>query len=213
MARSRLHKRYRKHRRNPGDGPKANPPLMQDVFEWIGPGFAGFAATRFLSHVAATQIAKHKPSLGKHAGALASVGSFLAAWFLANKWKPIAKYQMPLVVGAGLAAAQSLLQLYVPKLGILVSDASPHVGLIAQEKRRLQNGGIRPEDLTPVDDDPNEYTYNDEFDAGRMDNVQTRADVRAATTAQPAPEDDLSELDLDDAAGQAQNMGIFGGAN
>jgi len=210
MARS-LHKRYkRKYRRNPsGDSaPRANPPLAQDIFGWIGPGFAGFAATRLLTRIAATQIAKHRPTLGKHAGAAASVGAFLAAWFLANRWKALAQYQMPLIVGSGLAAAQSLLQLYVPRIGWVVSDATPQIA--AQQARRIR--GPRPEELQPVDDDPDEYVYNDYYDAGRQDQAQTRADASAPARASSSTEDDdLSDLDLDEVGGQGVSMGIFGG--
>lgn len=208
MARSRLSKRYkRRYRRNPGEGSSArpNPPLFTDLAEFIGPGFAGFAATRFLTRLAATQIAKRAPKMGKHAGAAASVGSFLAAWFLANRVKWLAKYQMPLVVGSGLAAIQSLLQLYVPKLGWMVADASPQ---IAAEARSAQLGP-HPDDLEPIDDDPNEYVYNDSYDAGRVNQTQHRADQAAsAASSAPPADDDLSDLDLEE-MGQTQNMGIF----
>lgn len=208
MARSRLHKRYkRRYRRNPdGGGTRANPPLFQEVAEFIGPGFAGFAATRLLTRVAATQIAKRAPKLGKHAGAAASVGSFLAAYFLAHRWKWLAKYQMPIVVGSGLAALQSLIQLYVPKLGLLVADASP---VLAAQTRAAQLGP-NPDTLQPIDDDPNEYVYDDSFDAGRMDQAQHHADQHAATAASSSSDDDLSDLDLEDlGAGVGVGAGIF----
>lgn len=205
MARSRLHKRYkRKYRRNPSDGPKANPPLASDIWDWIGPGFAAFAATRFLTRIVAVQVAKRKPSLGKHAGAIASAASFAASWFLANRVKMIAKYQMPLIVGSGIAAAQSLVQLYIPKLGVLVADATPQLAA-----PKMVAPGIRAEDLRVIDDeDPDEYVYNDSFDAGRQDATQNAADAAAATSARA---DDLDDLDLSDIAGSTQNMGIFGG--
>jgi hypothetical protein len=206
MARSRLHKRYkRRYRRNPdGGSARSNPPLFQDIAEFIGPGFAGFAATRLLTHVAATQIAKRAPKLGKHAGAAASVGAFLSAWFLANRVKWLAKYQMPLIVGSGLAAAQSLLQLYIPKLGWMVSDASPQIAAEASARSL----GPNPDNLQPIDDDPNEYVYNDSYDAGRVDSTQHRADQQAATSAAPPPDDDLSDLDLEE-MGQGVGGGIF----
>src|SRR5688572_30273207 len=205
---SRLHRRYkRKYRRNPPEGgaPRRNPPLATDLLEWIGPGFAAFAASRLLTRLAATELAKRKPSLGKHAGAAAAVGSFLAAWFLANRWKAIAKYQMPLIVGSGLAALQSVVQLYLPKLGVLVADATPQIAL-RQQQARLSP---RPEDLVAVDDDPNDYVYNDSFDAGRMDAQQTRADQTAPAQPTAAQEDDLSDLDLEEYGGQGVTSGIF----
>lgn len=204
MARSKLHKRYkRRYRRNPDSGgTRSNPPLMTEVAEFIGPGFAGFAATRLLTYVASTQIAKRAPKMGKHAGAAASVGAFAAAYFLAHRWKWLAKYQMPLIVGSGIAAAQSLLQLYFPKLGWMVSDASPQ--LTAQRQQQI---GPDPSTLEPIDDDPDEYVYNDSYNAGRMDATQHAAD-QAAGGAAASPDDDLADLDLED-LGQGVGSGIF----
>lgn len=212
MARSRLHRRYGRRPRSKDSGPRHNPPLLSDLTEWIAPGFAGFAATRFLTYIAATQIAKRKPSLGKHAGAVASVGSFLAAWYLADKVKYLAKYQMPLVVGSGLAAVQSLLQLYVPKVGWIVSDATPELAA-QQPQQQLPPGVTSSDQLREIDDDPNAYVYNDSFDAGRVSSPQQRADRQPAATdvASQTDEDLLAELDLEDQAGQAANLGIFGG--
>jgi len=126
-----LQRRYkgskRRREREGSPAPKHNPPLTMDLVEFIGPGFAGFAASRFVSYVASTQISKRAPSWGKHAGAGAAVGTFLAAWLLANKWKWLAKYQMPLIVGSGIAALQTLVQLYIPRVGWMVSDASPQL--------------------------------------------------------------------------------------
>ena len=127
---ARLHRRY-KHRRSRRSGsdpaPRRNPPLFADLAEWVGPGFAGFAATRFATRVAATQIAKRKPSWGKHVGAGVSVGAFLAAWFLAHRVRWLAKYHTPITVGAAIAALQSIIQLYIPRLGWMLADATPEL--------------------------------------------------------------------------------------
>jgi hypothetical protein len=169
--RRRLHTRYK---RNPSSSaPRHNPPLLAEVGAFILPGFAGFAATRFLTRIAATQVAKVKPNMGKHAGVLTSTAAFLAAWFLAHRIKWIAQYQQPIVVGAGLAAIQSILQLYFPTLGWIVSDATPELAAptLAETSQMVTapNGQqYRMSDLTDLDDDPNEFTYNDSYDAGRM---------------------------------------------
>jgi hypothetical protein len=49
-----------KFRRRHGE-PRRNPPLSTDVVAQIIPGFAAFAATRFVTRTAATQIAKRWP--------------------------------------------------------------------------------------------------------------------------------------------------------
>jgi hypothetical protein len=202
--RRRLHHRYR---RNPSSSsaPTRNPPLLSEIGEYILPGFGGFAATRFLTRIAATQVAKYRPNLGKHAGVLTSVGSFFAAWFLAHRVRWIAKYQQPIVVGAGLAAIQSILQLYLPKIGWMVSDATPaelsEGSGSTQQLVTAPNGQrFRMEDLQPIDEDPNEFTYDDSFDAGRMSREHN------------VPRAGSAEDDLDDLEGVPQAAGIFGGS-
>ena len=164
MARKRrLSKRYR---RNPETSSRSNPPLFTDLAEFIGPGFASFAATRLLTRIAATQIAKKKPTWGKHAGALASLASFFALWWGANRVKWLERYHTPLVVGSGIAALQSVLQLYIPRLGWMVSDATPQIA--DESGLQLDESGGQPtvQGMEYLDEDPNEYSNNDQFDPG-----------------------------------------------
>lgn len=205
MARSRLHRRYA--RKNPAADPRPNPPLFSELAEFVAPGFAGFAATRFATRIAATQIAKRAPSWGKHAGAGVSVAAFLASWFLAHRLRWLAKYQMPITVGAAIAAMQSLVQLYAPRLGWMVADASPEL-----DQAPVTQQLTAPPELQPVDDDPNEYTYNDSYDAGRYSHEQRRPQPGAGP-ARTTDEVDPSELAIDDAIGQSQNLGVFSTSN
>ena len=205
---ARLNRRYRKRkRRNPDSPPSSSsgPPLLAEIGEFVLPGFAGFAATRFGTRIAAQQIGQRYPntSWGKHAGAVASVGAFVAAWMLAHKWKWLAKYQTPLVVGSAIAAIQSIIQLYVPKLGWMIADASPD--LAANGTSQLQTGGggttsALPPGMTPVNDDPNLYVYNDQYDAGNYAQPATGSQQAAPATQNTDNYDDLA---VDD------SMGIF----
>lgn len=203
--RSRLHRRYgkRRDRARSGSGsePRRNPPLMSDLVEWVGPGFASFAATRFATRVAATQIAKRKPSWGKHAGAGVSIGAFLAAWFLGHRLKWLGKYHTPITVGAAIAALQSLIQLYIPKLGWMVSDASPELAAAEPTADPLSVAAAQHQ-LRPVNEDPNEYTYNDSYDAGRYSPAQQGAGGGSDGV-------DPADLQVDDMMGQSANLGVF----
>jgi hypothetical protein len=208
---ARLHRRY-KHRRSRRTGsdpaPRRNPPLFTDLAEWVGPGFAGFAATRFATRVAATQIAQRKPSWGKHVGAGVSVGAFLAAWFLAHRVKFLAKYHTPITVGAAIAALQSLIQLYVPKLGWMLADASPEL----ESAKAVAGAGtqLAPAlNLMPANDDPNEYTYNDMFDPGRYNKDGQSPPIIGRDGPGGPAVDELADLAIDDAIGQSQNLGVF----
>lgn len=215
MARKRrLHKRYGK-RRNPesSSGPRRNPPALQDLAEFIVPGFAAFAATRLLTRMAAVQIAKRSTTWGKHAGAIASVGSFLAAYFGAHRVKALEKHHTPIVVGSAIAAIQSIIQLYVPKLGWMIADASPDLAEQQQTQQQLAVAAPAPQaqrtiaaaKLQPVDDDPAWYTFDEKFDAGRY-----AKETGTAPPANPKVQDEealLAELNLDE--GSTQSMGIF----
>jgi hypothetical protein len=214
MARSRLHKRYVKTQTRA----RANPPLLTDIAEFAIPGFGGFAGTRFLTWITATQVAKRAPSWAKHAGAIASVGSFLAAWFLAHRVKWLEKHHTPIVVGSAIAAAQSLLQIYLPAVGWMVSDATPEVLATSQGNLSVQDKQIVQMQLQPTDEDPDEFMYNDSYDAGRHSGPHGRASMKTGAMPPtsgpggPAPSqtqgDDVSDLAIDDAIGQA-NLGVF----
>jgi len=206
MARSRLHKRY-------GSQPRHNPPLLTDLAEFALPGFAGFAGSRFLTRVAATQVEQRFPTWGKHAGAVASVGAFLASWFLAHKWKWLEKYHTPIVVGSAIATLQSLIQLYLPSMGWMVSDATPELASAAASQLDASQMPAPHLNLQPMNVDPNEYTYDDRYDAGRFSPVHhphasgAQADAGTSTpTDQSMSEDDLA---INDAIGQSANLGVF----
>lgn len=164
---ARVQRRYRKKKKNPSSpAPRGNPTAAVDILESAAPAFAAFAATRFGTRIASQVVAKHKPSLGKHAGALASVGAFFAAWLLAHRVKWLHKHHTPIVVGSAIAALQSLIQIYIPRLGWMVSDATPE--LAAGQTQQQQLSGP---DVEVLDEDPSMYTYNDAYDSGRYQNT------------------------------------------
>lgn len=210
----RIQRRYKsKKKKNPGgsSSPKHNPTTLADIGEFVGPGFAAFAATRFGTRVIATQVGKHKPSLGKHAGAVASVGAFFAAWLLAHRVKWLHKYHTPIVVGAAIAALQSLIQLYIPRLGWMVADATPEIGAASTKT----DGSIPLEDFEATDEDPDAYTYNDSYDAGRYgtetagQRQQHRPPGAAGQPGATATGDDIMDSEMN--ADEAEMGGIFQG--
>ena len=210
MARSRLHRRYGKKRRSSSE-PKHNPPLLADLAEWAGPGFASFATTRFLTRIVTQKVNEKKPSWGKHAGVGVSVGSFLLLWYLGHKIKWIAKYHTPITVGSAIAAAQSILQLYLPQVGWMIGDATPEVAAAATAGGATALTARSIPQLEPMpDEDPNEYTYNDSFDPGRYGIKQASAGpgAPAATNSSTMP-DLMPDDDLADLTGASAQMGVF----
>ncbi len=134
-----------------------NPPVAADLWNFVLPGFGGYAVSRVASRAVAIQVGKLKPSLGKHAGVIASLATFAAGWFLIHRWKPLAKYHTPLVVGAGIASLQTLVQSYLPMVGwVMDAPPSPMATILTA-----------PAAAAGLTDDGNDYfSYNDAFDAG-----------------------------------------------
>lgn len=197
-----------------------NPPLGVDIVQYIAPGFAAFAATRFLTRAATIQISKRYPKHAKHAGAIASLGSFAAAWFGAHRVRSLEKYHHPIVVGAGLAAIQSLVQIYLPMIGWIVSDATPDISskavaaksaqraISSPISRGLPSASVEP----PISEIPAGFeqidaaawnSFNDAFDKGGFVDQQPLPDEPPITPDEmDIPSDDMSEL-------MSDNMGIF----
>lgn len=210
--------KIRRRRKAGENNPKRNPPLGTDLVEYIAPGFAAFAATRVLTRIATVQITKRKPSLAKHAGAVAAIGAFIAAWWGAHRVKYLEKYHHPIVVGTGLATLQSLIQLYAPAFG-KVLDVNPQLApppapkLIASSPAQSTMPAAQPAAPIPQGFKPttaNEwYTYNDAYDAGSY-----KGKVEAAPPPVPGedlqPDTDVSDL-LDNSDLQLDNsdMGLF----
>lgn len=202
-------RRMRKRHRRPAPDYTPNPGgSMSDLSELAidaGAGFAAFAASRLLTRIASVQIEQRKPKWGKHAGAVAALAQVGLAYYAAPKVRSVAAYQVPIVLGTALAAAQSIIQLYIPKLAWMVSDASPELAETAGAVQALPASSgpvvrnIRPQ-LDPayevLDEDPDAYTFTDDFDAGRLVGSSTPPTANAAG-ADPMINDDLSLEDLD----------------
>lgn len=199
---ARMHKRYgKRRRRSTGESSshRSNPAGLAAVAEFALPGFGAFGASRFLSRIAAVQVARARPAWGKHAGVAAALLAAAAAYYGAPRVKALAKYEQPLTVGAVIALLQTFIQTYLPKLGWMLSDASPQ---LAEERTRGALADAAPvqsltDGLEELDEDPAAYTYNDSYDAGRTTPGPVPSTANAAG-ANPAVNDDL--VDLDDLA-------------
>jgi hypothetical protein len=202
--RRRSPRRRRRFSSNPG--PKSNPPLLTDIFEYALPGFGGFVATKLITNAACAQIAKRWPQYAKHAGALSSLGTFFGSWYLGHRVSFLARYHTPIVVGSAIATAQNLMQIYFPdKLAWIVGSpkqAAIESATQVQQVQQVQQAMIAqqnaapdlPDHLEEIQDDPSWYTFNDAYDAGRYKGTNA-----ADTSTMPAQQMDPSgEVDLDD---------------
>lgn len=210
-------KRFRKSkarraRRNPDDGGPSGTSVVQpiaEIGEFLLPAFGGFALTRFGTRAAATAISTRWPAYAKHAGALASLGSFGAAWLVSHRVKMLQRYTEPLTIGAGLAALQSLIQLYFPKLAWVVSDVTPD--LTSSATTQISSASPTSDDYEVLDDNYGAQDwrqYNDAGDPGayrtpQAANAQRQQAAAAASAADP--NFDFSD-DLDDMAVNAGSL-------
>ena len=101
---------------------KENPPPLEDLKDFIVPGFVGYAATRFVSRVVHKIILNRLPRFARHASVLSTFASAGAAWLAVHRIDKIKEYHTPVVVGSSIAALQSVVQAYFPKYGWIVSD-------------------------------------------------------------------------------------------
>jgi hypothetical protein len=205
---SKLIRRYkrRKKKSNPegggSSGYRGNPAAIAEIVEYLVPGFAGFAAARFVTYVSTTQVEKLKPTWGKAAGAAAAIAGFAAAWLGVHRVKALEKYHLAITVGAGIAAVQSLIQLYVPILGWMVADPTQQLAS-GSTTVSIPNANVPvptptaglPPGFEPVDDQ-NNWVYNDAYSSGRMD-AQQRAADQAGQAAQAQSNQDSVDVDAD----------------
>lgn len=196
---ARASRRFRKKKRNPERSYKSNPPLVSEVLEWAAPGLLGFAVTRTTTKLAVTQIQKRAPQYAGHAGAIASIGTFIAAWFFLNRIKFLEKYHTPIVVGSAIATAQNLIQIYAPSWASYFVDGPIDTSAGALPAGSSSDGtdindttSALPAGMTAVDDDPNNYVYNDQFDGGRSSQVARQQPSSSSVDTDDS--DDLSDL-------------------
>jgi hypothetical protein len=88
----------------------AKPRMVYQVAKLLGPGWAGFVATKVAGKLATDR-------LGKHAGTVANLGAFWAS-VKATDWKRLQPYQGQIVTGSAIGALDDVFQRYVePKPG------------------------------------------------------------------------------------------------
>lgn len=140
---------------NPGKLMKWVPEGLVDVV----PGFGAYAGSRLASRLAWKALAQKR--FGRHAAPLVGVGAVVGA-FLACRHPSLRKYAVPVLIGTGIAAVQTLMQTYLPSMGWVVSDWSS-----GQYQIGAGSGG---QALVPTGESFDDTAYYDETgDAGGAD--------------------------------------------
>lgn len=199
-------RRYSKRKRNPdeGGGLAGDLPDVGEVLELAIPGFAAFGASTLATRATTVFVAGKAPSMAKHAGVLTAAGVVALAWFFTRKSKFLHQYQTPIVVGTIIAGLKSVLQLYLPSLGWVVSDPTPELAAGSDAAALATTPQVAlPQGFKPVQDDPNLYTFDDRFDGSQ----QAQQSEGAGGAVQSAEDQLLADLEADQ---QKNGLGIFG---
>ncbi len=122
LTRSVAKRKRRKAKPRANPGPRRNPALTTDLWEFIVPGLVSYAAVRIAGRIAYKIGRKKSVAWAKHLGAI--VPAVVAAGgYLAVHTVPSArKYHAGVVIGATIGAVQSLAQAYIPQWSWILND-------------------------------------------------------------------------------------------
>lgn len=192
---SALARRLRKKRYRSNPSMRHNPPLFADMMELALPAAGGFIVTRALAKLALAAVERRWPSKSKHVAAAISAATFLGAWFAGHKVKFLEKYHGPITAGSFIAAAVNVFQIYIPKLGWFMGD--PTLLTAGGTTAAMMTAPALPDNVEVLDADPALYTWNDSYDAGRL---------QPSGTPKAPGKDAIADLLSED-----DDMGVFSG--
>lgn len=111
-------------RRRPRSNParEANPPVVEDLVHYVAPAAGGYAAGRIGSHLAVSFVPQHGRAMQGAASVSAPAAIAALAWYLAHRRSTSSPDRTwhGVMVGATIAALQSLLQSLTPALGVML---------------------------------------------------------------------------------------------
>lgn len=147
--RSKRANRKRRYRRNEGESAPAviKTSELTELAYTVGAGLGGYAATRFVARVAYTQAVKRGMKAAKHIGAGASAVAAVAAFFTSRHWDKLEEHHEAITIGAGIGAAQTVLQTYLPQYAWIVSDVKPEDAVVSESAIQKM---LRENDLEEV---------------------------------------------------------------
>lgn len=99
-----------------------NPGFAVDLASRIVPGIAAYTAARVGGRIAFGVTSKRYPKFSKHAGPLGTIATAAIIWLGAHKVKYLTPYHDAIIVGSSIAAAQTILQTYIPQYGWIMND-------------------------------------------------------------------------------------------
>ncbi len=119
-------KRNLKKRSNPSAVAKEADGIISHTWAELAtmalPGLGGYAGGRAAGWLTYRVLKKRSPRLAKHAGPLGSVAFAIGASYATRRFESLQKYDLPIIVGAWIAALQSGLQTYAPAMSWVLGD-------------------------------------------------------------------------------------------
>jgi len=206
MAKSKLARRYKRRKNIAREATQGS----KDLAISVGAGFAGYAATRFISRMAYSQVIKRFPGGADYAALIASAIGAAGTFFGTKYWSKVEDYHEAASVGAGIALLQTGVQTFLPKFSWIVSDVAPEQ--YVQKKTESKAGGVTLESIPGVFDTtdvpelaaPSPEPTGGIFDLGRMLSENPELEAVPIGSSPPAPghHDIAPEDDLDLAYGE-----------
>ena len=172
--------------------------LAAEFGSTVLPALGGYAAGRLAGRIATGIVSKKSVRAAKHAAPLAST-ALAASWYIwGEKIKALEFYHGPIWIGAAIAAAQNILQTYIPQWSWILNDTHIEAANAAKQLPAAQ--------ATEAYDDG---SFDDEYDYAGEVPAAGRSQARAAAPASPGPAP-VPEVDEGDAGELDDVLGVPG---
>jgi hypothetical protein len=94
---------------------RRNPSKATKLATQVGAGFAGYLAARLAGRIAYSQAVKRSMKASKHMGAVGAIAGAAGVYYASRYWDKAKPHHDELVMGAAIAAAQTVAQTYLPE--------------------------------------------------------------------------------------------------
>lgn len=195
-----------------------------DLGNLVLPGLGGYGATRLLARIVRRIVDKKWPGKGKHVGVLSTIVMFFVAAWASDRFAALRRRREPILVGAGVAAAQTAVQAWLPGLAWLLDSEPTQASLPSAQAssgvdfRRRRNGvspnGVRyvsPGQVqTEADDGDVRYVSPGEVQSAKAEYREVGEDRAADEPAfddTPASPEAQAQMEIDGLAAEQEQMG------
>lgn len=209
-------------RKNPGGGGGSSLAAdAQRTLMPILPAAASYATARLVGRIIRMTVGAKVAGgrFERHFGPLGNLTALLAAYYSSKKVNAMRQYQQEMILGAGIALFQSLLETYIPALGHLIDVGPQAAQLPAAVRAKTGLAGahqeMRPRRtryVSPGELDSEKAIYNERVAQAQAQNVHSEAQVVDDEYPQSAVNGGIEYVDeIDEIVGQGEDADLYGG--